>query len=58
MLKELVEAHEAICRMGRPLIPRFQELHDEVSADLLIKRLTFHEKASWMLRSHLVAVEK
>lgn len=53
MLKELVEGHEALSQMGRPLISRFQEIHDDVSSDLLIKRLTFHEKAAWMLRSHL-----
>lgn len=53
MLQELVEGHETLCTMGRPFIRRFQELEDEVSADLMIKRLTFHEKAAWMLRSHL-----
>ncbi len=53
MLKELTEGHEAISKKGRPLIPRFQDLKDEASADLLIKRLGIHEKAAWMLRSHL-----
>lgn len=53
MIRELMEGHEAISRMGRPLIPKFQELKDEASADLLIKRLGVHEKAAWMLRSHL-----
>jgi len=53
MLKELLEGHEEISRKGRPMIPRFQELKDEASADLLIKRLGIHEKAAWMLRSHL-----
>jgi starvation-inducible DNA-binding protein len=53
MILELLEGHEAISREGRPLIARFQEIHDDVSSDLLIKRLTFHEKAAWMLRSHL-----
>ena len=53
MLKELLEGHEEISRKARPLIPRLQELKDEASADLLIKRLGIHEKAAWMLRSHL-----
>lgn len=53
MIKELLEGHEAISRMGRPLIPKFQELRDEATADLLIKRLGVHEKAAWMLRAHL-----
>ena len=53
MLKELLDGHEAICRLGRPLITRTQELHDDITADLVIRRMAFHEKAAWMLRSHL-----
>ena len=53
MLKELVEGHEALSTMGRPLVSRFQELHDDASSDMMIKCLAFHEKAGWMLRSHL-----
>ncbi len=53
MIKELIDGHETVCRMGRPLITRSQALHDDVTADLVIKRMTFHEKAAWMLRSHL-----
>ncbi len=53
MLKELVDGHEALSKMGRPLVSRFQELHDDASSDMIIKCLTFHEKASWMLRSSL-----
>jgi starvation-inducible DNA-binding protein len=53
MLKELVEGHEVLSAMGRPLVSRFQELHDDASSDLIIKRQAFHEKAAWMLRSHL-----
>ncbi|MBI5272509.1 MAG: DNA starvation/stationary phase protection protein [Chlamydiia bacterium] len=53
MVKELLEGHELIAREGKPLIRKFQEFHDEASADLLIKRLGIHEKAAWMLRAHL-----
>ena len=53
MIKELLEGHEEICRFGRPLITRTQELHDDITGDLIIKRMAFHEKAAWMLRSHL-----
>jgi len=53
MIRELVEGHETISRKCRPWIPLFQELKDEASADLLIKRLGIHEKAAWMLRAHL-----
>ncbi len=53
MLKELVEGHEALSAVGRPLVSRFQDLHDDPSSDLIIKRQAFHDKAAWMLRSHL-----
>ena len=53
MLKDLVLGHEALSAMGRPLVSRFQELHDDASSDMIIKCLEFHEKAAWMLRSHL-----
>ena len=53
MIQELLEGHEAISREMRPLIPQFQGVYDEASADLLIKRLGIHEKAAWLLRSHL-----
>lgn len=53
MLKELLMGHEALSAMGRPLVARFQELHDDASSDMIIKCLAFHEKAAWMLRSHL-----
>jgi starvation-inducible DNA-binding protein len=53
MVHELVEGHEMIAKMGRPFISRAQEVHDDITSDLIIKRLSFHEKAAWMLRSHL-----
>ncbi len=53
MFRRLVKGHELIAKKYRPHIVEFQKLHDEISADLLIKRLAIHEKAAWMLRSHL-----
>jgi starvation-inducible DNA-binding protein len=53
MIKELLMGHEALSAMGRPLVSRFQELHDDASSDMIIKFLAVHEKAAWMLRSHL-----
>lgn len=53
MIEELLDGHEHMSKLGRPLISRTQELHDDVTSDLLIKRLGFHEKAAWMLRSQL-----
>lgn len=53
MIRILTNDHEQIIREIRPKIAEFTELHDDGSADLLIARLRAHEKAAWMLRSHL-----
>jgi starvation-inducible DNA-binding protein len=52
MVSELLKGHEIIVELGRPLIPWAQKLHDDITSDLLIKRVAFHEKAAWMLRAH------
>lgn len=53
MLETLIEGHEAIVSFCREMIPKAQGFHDEATADLAIKRTAFHEKAAWLLRSHL-----
>jgi starvation-inducible DNA-binding protein len=53
MVKELLEDREAICSTFRESIHRFQDLLDDVSADLVIRQFAQHEKAAWMLRSYL-----
>ena len=50
MLMDLVKGHEKLAQMGHPLITRSQELRDDITSDLIIRRLAFHEKAAWMLR--------
>lgn len=51
MIHQLARDHEMISNEIRPLIKDFQDKNDEGSADLLIERLRFHEKSTWMLRS-------
>ena len=58
MITKLIEGHELISRNGRKLIKEAQGHHDEITVDLIIKRLGFHEKAAWMLRSHLEKIQK
>ena len=58
MLKSLVDAHEKMSKNGHPFIIKAQEDGDNVTADMIIKRLNFHEKAAWMLRSHLEKLKK
>lgn len=53
MVKQLVQAHEAVIRTARSIFPMIEEANDEVSADLLTQRLQVHEKTAWMLRSLL-----
>ena len=53
MVKDLVEAQEAVVRSAREIVPVAEEAGDEVTVDLLIGRMQVHEKTAWMLRSLL-----
>lgn len=53
MVKNLAEDNETIARQCRDWLHTVQKAGDEGSADLLIRRMQEHEKAAWMLRSHL-----
>ncbi len=51
MLAMLANDNEAIVGTMKPVLETAQEAGDEVTADLMIQRITVHEKAAWMLRS-------
>ena len=53
MLRDLVEAQEAVVRTAREILPPAQGAGDESSASLIADRMVVHEKAAWMLRSLL-----
>lgn len=53
MVGNLAEDNEAVARTAKEWLGRVQKAGDEGSADLLIRRIQEHEKAAWMLRSHL-----
>ncbi len=53
MIQELLRDNEAVAKTARGLFPKAAEGHDEATLDLLTGRLDVHEKAAWMLRSHL-----
>lgn len=53
MISDLLESHEAIVRTLREEKAMAEEADDEVTVDLFVDRMTFHEKAAWFLRSHL-----
>jgi starvation-inducible DNA-binding protein len=51
MLTALADAHDSIIDSIRPLLAEVVEAGDEVTADLLGTRLSFHEKSRWMMES-------
>ena len=53
MVRSLINAHETVIRTARALFPKAEAAHDQVSLDLLTKRLEIHEKTARMLRSLL-----
>ncbi|MCW6036493.1 DNA starvation/stationary phase protection protein [Spirulina subsalsa FACHB-351] len=53
MIRLLVEANEAVVRTARAAFPNAEKANDESTVDLLVERMSIHEKAAWMLRSML-----
>ena len=53
MVRRLVSAHEATARTIRGVLPLAEAAPDQVSTDLMVRRLDVHEKTAWMLRSLL-----
>lgn len=51
MLDQLIADHEAIVKHLRRVALAADEAGDLVTTDMLTQRLTFHEKAIWMLRA-------
>ena len=51
LIHDLVADHEAACREMREAAKKAEDAEDIVTNDLLVGRLTFHEKAIWMLRA-------
>ena len=53
MIRRLVDAQETTARTIREVLPLAEAAPDQVSTDLLVRRLDVHEKTAWMLRSLL-----
>lgn len=51
MIEHLVKDHEALVRSAREIAEFAEENKDFVTHDMLVARMTFHEKAVWMLRA-------
>ncbi len=55
MVNDLIAEHEAAVRTMRKAGTMADENGDLVTTDMLTERLTFHEKALWMLRATIAA---
>ena len=53
MVKDLHDGHTQLAKTVSDAIKTAQKAGDEVTADILIDRLTQHDKTAWMLRSSL-----
>ena len=53
MIQQLVADHEAVAASGREVVRAAEAAGDDASVDLGVRRIDVHEKAAWMLRSHL-----
>ena len=51
MVNDLIDDHEAAVRTMRKAAEKAGDAGDVVTEDMLTARLTFHEKALWMLRA-------
>ncbi|MCB1427408.1 MAG: DNA starvation/stationary phase protection protein [Zhengella sp.] len=51
MVEDLIETHEKAVRTMREAAGKAGDAGDVVTEDMLTQRLTFHEKALWMMRA-------
>jgi starvation-inducible DNA-binding protein len=51
MVADLVNGHESAIRKMRDAAEQAEEAEDFVSHDMLVGRMTYHEKVVWMLRA-------
>ena len=53
MTADLVKSQESLIHRLRDTLNVAEEAHDEVTVDMMVERLTVHEKNAWMLRSFI-----
>lgn len=51
MVQNLLGSHEACAQEAQRVLALAEELSDDVTVDLMVKRIAFHDKSAWMLRS-------
>ena len=53
MIANLVTDHATVTESARSLVRAAEAVGDDASVDLGVRRIDTHDKAAWMLRSHL-----
>ncbi len=53
MIAALAEDHRMLSREGDALLKTAGEAGDEVTVDIMVERMTAHDKTAWMLDAHL-----
>ena len=53
MIEQLAADNEAIAEEARKFIEKVNEVGDESTSNMIADRITAHDKAAWMLKSHL-----
>lgn len=53
MVRNLLDANEGCSQEARRVLEVAEAAGDEVTMDMMIQRMTFHDKTAWMLRSVL-----
>lgn len=53
MVRSLLESHETCSREARSVLRTAEKYNDPVTGDLMLRRMAFHDKAAWKLRSLL-----
>jgi starvation-inducible DNA-binding protein len=53
MLKNLANDNDTVVQAAEAVIKAAEEIGDEATVDLAIKRIEAHQKAAWMLKAHL-----
>ncbi len=52
MVKDLAASHETINKSLQSLLEQAKTENDDVTQDLILERMEYHEKTMWMLKSH------
>jgi starvation-inducible DNA-binding protein len=53
MIKNLLKANEECSNQARKVLEEAEKVRDEVTVDMMVARMTYHEETAWMLRSTL-----